>query len=70
MENILSDIDFAGKLPKAKDEFEKMNEWSLEALACPISHRRDQILGTLSQDHGSIHIVVEWGVFEEFLDKL
>jgi hypothetical protein len=38
MENFPSDIDFVGKQPKAKAEFEKRNEWSLEALACPISH--------------------------------
>jgi hypothetical protein len=30
----------------------------------------DQILGTQSQHHGSIHVVVEWWVFEEFSDKL
>jgi hypothetical protein len=34
MENVPDDIDFVGKQPKAKDEFEKRNEWSLEALAC------------------------------------
>jgi hypothetical protein len=38
MEKVPSDIDFAGKLPKATDGFEKRNERSLEALACPISH--------------------------------
>jgi hypothetical protein len=38
MENVPSNIDFVGKQPKAKDEFEKKNEQSLEALACPISH--------------------------------
>jgi hypothetical protein len=38
MENIPSDIDFAGKLPKANDDFAQMNEQSLEALVCPISH--------------------------------
>jgi hypothetical protein len=38
MENVPSNIDFVGKLPKAKDEFEKKNEWSLEALAYPILH--------------------------------
>jgi hypothetical protein len=38
MENIPSDIDFAGKLPKANDDFAQRNEWPLEALACPISH--------------------------------
>jgi hypothetical protein len=38
MENVPSDIDFAGKLPKASKEFDKRNERSLEALVCPISH--------------------------------
>jgi hypothetical protein len=38
METIPSDIDFAGKLPKANDDFAQMNEQSLEALVCPISH--------------------------------
>jgi hypothetical protein len=38
MEKVPSDIDFARKLPKASNEFEKRNERSLEALACPISH--------------------------------
>jgi hypothetical protein len=38
MENVPNDIDFARKQPKAKDEFEKKNERSLEALACSISH--------------------------------
>jgi hypothetical protein len=38
MENIPSDRDFAGKLPKAKDDFAQRNEQSLEALACPILH--------------------------------
>jgi hypothetical protein len=37
MEKVPSDIDFAGKLPKASKEFDKRNERSLEALACPIS---------------------------------
>jgi hypothetical protein len=32
MEDVLNNIDFARKLPKANDEFEKRNEWSLEAL--------------------------------------
>jgi serine/threonine protein kinase len=36
MEKVPSDIDFAGKLPKASKEFDKRNERSLEALACPI----------------------------------
>jgi hypothetical protein len=35
-----------------------------------LARRRDQILGTPSKDHGSIHVVVEWRVFDEFLDKL
>jgi hypothetical protein len=38
MEKVPSDIDFVGKLPKASKEFDKRNERSLEALACPISH--------------------------------
>jgi hypothetical protein len=38
MENIHSDIDFAGKLPKATDDFSQRDEWSLEALAYPVSH--------------------------------
>jgi hypothetical protein len=38
MEKVPSDIDFAGKLPKASKEFDKRNERSLEALAYPISH--------------------------------
>jgi hypothetical protein len=38
MESVPSDIDFVGKLPKAKDDFAQRNERSLEALACPISH--------------------------------
>jgi serine/threonine protein kinase len=38
MENVPSDIDFIGKQPRAKDEFEKRNERSLEALACSILH--------------------------------
>jgi serine/threonine protein kinase len=38
MEKVPSDIEFAGKLPKASKEFDKRNERSLEALACPISH--------------------------------
>ena len=38
MEKVPSDIDFAGKLPKASKEFDKKNEWSLEALAYPNSH--------------------------------
>ena len=32
MENVPNNIDFAGKLPKANNEFEKRNERSLEAL--------------------------------------
>jgi serine/threonine protein kinase len=38
MENIPSDIDFAGKMPKANDDFTQRDERSLEALACPVSH--------------------------------
>jgi hypothetical protein len=38
MENIPSDIDFAGKLPKATDDFAQRDERSLEALACLVSH--------------------------------
>jgi hypothetical protein len=38
MENILSNIDFGGKMPKANDDFAQRDERSLEALACPISH--------------------------------
>jgi hypothetical protein len=38
MESVPSDIDFAGKLPKAKDDIAQRNEQLLEALACPISH--------------------------------
>jgi hypothetical protein len=38
MENILSDIDFAGKLPKANKDFDQRNERSIEALACPVSY--------------------------------
>jgi hypothetical protein len=38
MENIPSDIDFARKLPKANEDFDQRKEWSMEALACPISH--------------------------------
>jgi serine/threonine protein kinase len=38
MENLPSDIDFAGKLSKANDDFDQRNERSLEALACPILH--------------------------------
>jgi hypothetical protein len=38
MENIPSDIDFVGKLPKATDDFAQRDEQSLEALTCPVSH--------------------------------
>jgi hypothetical protein len=38
MENIPSDIDFAGKKSKAQDEYEKRKERSLEALAYSILH--------------------------------
>ena len=38
MEKVPSNIDFTRKLPKASKEFDKMNERSLEALACPIWH--------------------------------
>ena len=38
MENIPSDIDFAGKMPKANEDFAQRNERSLEALACSVSH--------------------------------
>jgi hypothetical protein len=38
MEKIPSDIDFVGKMPKAINDFAQRDEWSLEALACPISH--------------------------------
>jgi serine/threonine protein kinase len=38
MENIPSDIDFAGKLPKANEDFDQMKERSMETLACPVSH--------------------------------
>ena len=38
MESVPSNIDFARKLPKAKVDFAQKNEWSLEALACPILH--------------------------------
>jgi hypothetical protein len=38
MENIPSDIDFSGKMPKATDDFAQRDERSLEALACPVSH--------------------------------
>jgi hypothetical protein len=37
-ENIPSNVDFAGKLPKANDDFDQRTERSLEALAYPISH--------------------------------
>jgi hypothetical protein len=60
MENVPSNIDFAGKKSKAKDEFEKKNEQSLDALACSISHpSMNKILGIQSIDHRSIHVVVE-----------
>jgi hypothetical protein len=38
MENTPSNIDFAGKKSKAQEEYKKMKERSLEALACPISY--------------------------------
>ena len=38
MENIPSDIDFAGKLPKATNDFAQRDERSLEALACLVLH--------------------------------
>jgi hypothetical protein len=38
MENIPSDIDFVGKLPKANNDFDQRKEWLMEALTCPISH--------------------------------
>jgi hypothetical protein len=38
MENIPSDIDFAGKLPKANEDFDQRKERSMEALACSVSH--------------------------------
>jgi hypothetical protein len=38
MENIPSDIDFAGKLPKANEDFDQRKERSMEALAYPVSH--------------------------------
>jgi serine/threonine protein kinase len=38
MENIPRDIDFAGKLLKANEDFDQKKERSMEALACPISH--------------------------------
>ena len=38
MKNIPSDIDFARKMSKAKDDFAQRNERSLEALAYPISY--------------------------------
>jgi hypothetical protein len=38
MENIPSDIDFAGKLPKANEDFDQKQERSMEALACLVSH--------------------------------
>jgi hypothetical protein len=34
----------------------------LSNLAC----KYDQILGIVFQHHGSIHVVVEWWIFEEF----
>ena len=37
MENSPSNIDFVGKLLKANNDFDQKNEWSIEALACPIS---------------------------------
>ena len=66
MEKVPSGIDFAGKLSKASKDRIVNGSPSLSNLA----RKRDQILGTPSQDHGSIHVVVEWGIFEEFLDKL
>ena len=38
MENIPSDIDFAGKMPKANNDLDQRKERSMEALACSISH--------------------------------
>ena len=38
IENISSHIEFAGKKSKAKDEFKKRKEWSLEVLAYSILH--------------------------------
>ena len=38
MENIPSDIDFAGKLPKANKDFDQRVERSMEALACLVLH--------------------------------
>jgi hypothetical protein len=38
MENIPSDIDFAGKLLKANEDFDQRQERSMEALACLVSH--------------------------------
>jgi hypothetical protein len=38
MENIPSDIDFAGKLLKANKDFDQKKERSMEALACPVLH--------------------------------
>jgi hypothetical protein len=38
MENIPSDIDFAGKMPKADDHLDQRKERSMEALACSVSH--------------------------------
>jgi hypothetical protein len=70
MENVPSDIDFARKLPKAKDEFEQRNERSLEALACPILHASVIKFWALHPNTKSIHVVVEWWFFAEFLDKL
>ena len=38
MENIPSDIDFAGKMPKANNDLDQRKERSMEALACSILH--------------------------------
>jgi hypothetical protein len=38
MENIPSNIDFVGKLPKANEDFDQRKKRSMEALACPVSH--------------------------------
>ena len=70
MENIPSNIDFAGKLPKANKDFDKKRTVhggpSLSNLTC----KCDQILGTSFQYHGSIHVMVEWWFPSQFLGKV
>jgi hypothetical protein len=67
IENISSDIDFAGKKLKAKDEFEKREKIVIRGIGLfNLAPKHDQILGTPSIYHGSIQTMVDGRSLKNF----